>query len=65
MINLIGDIPNQSLLNSDPQSVVHLYGKEPRPGRKIGHITWVLPSYEQAQVVLKSNPLALAALSQN
>ena len=24
---------------ADPGAKVHLYGKQPRPGRKIGHIT--------------------------
>lgn len=39
MINLIGAIPNPADI---PQGVfVHLYHKEPRPGRKVGHLTIV------------------------
>jgi len=37
MINLIGDIPDS--VRSLDQGVLHDYGKAPRPGRKLGHIT--------------------------
>jgi len=37
MINLIGDIPEA--VRSLESGVLHDYGKEPRPGRKLGHIT--------------------------
>jgi 5-(carboxyamino)imidazole ribonucleotide synthase len=41
MVNLIGDAPPlDALLNVDGAHV-HLYGKAPRPGRKIGHVTVV------------------------
>jgi len=39
MINLIGDEPRLGSLDAMPQAHIHLYGKSPRPGRKIGHIT--------------------------
>jgi 5-(carboxyamino)imidazole ribonucleotide synthase len=26
---------------------LHLYGKEPRPGRKLGHVTMVEPAEEE------------------
>lgn len=39
MLNLIGRAPSAADLLSVPGSRVHLYGKSPRPGRKIGHIT--------------------------
>lgn len=39
MINLIGNEPREGSLEAMPQANVHLYGKEPRAGRKIGHIT--------------------------
>ena len=42
MINIIGDVPDLSPYERDAHSFVHLYGKEPRPGRKIGHITKLL-----------------------
>src|SRR6516225_1117758 len=46
MINLIGDEANdwQRFL-SDPTARLHLYGKsKARPGRKMGHVTYVSPS---------------------
>jgi 5-(carboxyamino)imidazole ribonucleotide synthase len=43
MRNLIGDDANAwPDLLADPQAKLHLYGKgAPRPGRKMGHVTWV------------------------
>ena len=45
MINLIGEIPSQEqieMLQKDiPHLDIHLYGKQPRPGRKLGHINLV------------------------
>ncbi len=45
MLNLIGDDINDWLqIVSDNQSHLHLYGKEEaRPGRKMGHVTKVIP----------------------
>ena len=37
MINLIGEIPAAARKLDD--GVLHDYGKSPRPGRKLGHIT--------------------------
>jgi 5-(carboxyamino)imidazole ribonucleotide synthase len=42
MINLIGQIPEVARNLSHGQ--LHDYGKAPRPGRKLGHITVVAPS---------------------
>ncbi|MFK7986678.1 MAG: 5-(carboxyamino)imidazole ribonucleotide synthase [Sandaracinaceae bacterium] len=39
MINLIGDAPNPAKILRVPGAHLHLYGKSPRPGRKIGHVT--------------------------
>lgn len=39
MFNLIGTIPPREALLSVPGAHLHLYGKAPRPGRKIGHVT--------------------------
>jgi len=39
MVNLIGKIPPIEEVLSIPGVHVHLYGKEPRPGRKVGHVT--------------------------
>jgi 5-(carboxyamino)imidazole ribonucleotide synthase len=41
MINLVGATPPLERLLSIPGAHVHLYGKEPRPGRKLGHVTLV------------------------
>jgi 5-(carboxyamino)imidazole ribonucleotide synthase len=38
MINLIGAIPQTEKVLSIPGAHLHLYGKESRPGRKVGHI---------------------------
>ena len=44
MINLIGSIPPRARLLAVPGLHLHEYGKQPRPGRKVGHITLVEPS---------------------
>ncbi len=44
MVNLIGDIPPLAELAGLPGARVHVYGKEPRPGRKVGHVTLVDPA---------------------
>ncbi|MSO57420.1 MAG: 5-(carboxyamino)imidazole ribonucleotide synthase [Thermoleophilia bacterium] len=38
MVNLIGTVPSLKAL---PGAYVHVYGKELRPGRKVGHVTFV------------------------
>ena len=41
MVNLIGETPPLERLLELPGAHVHLYGKAPRPGRKLGHVTLV------------------------
>ncbi len=41
MVNLLGGVEQHDELLALPGAHVHLYGKEPRPGRKIGHVTLV------------------------
>jgi 5-(carboxyamino)imidazole ribonucleotide synthase len=41
MINLIGTMPGRAGLLRHPGLHLHDYGKEPRPGRKLGHLTVV------------------------
>ncbi len=54
MVNLLGDLwasgePCWDLALQDPRVHLHLYGKtEPRPGRKMGHLTVLAPSPDQA-----------------
>lgn len=39
MVNLIGAHPPAEILASIPGAHIHLYAKEPRPWRKLGHVT--------------------------
>jgi 5-(carboxyamino)imidazole ribonucleotide synthase len=39
MINLIGRLPDAAAVLAVPGAHLHLYGKTPRPNRKLGHIT--------------------------
>lgn len=54
MANLLGDLwtdrePNWAAAVSVPDVKLHLYGKlTPRPGRKMGHLTGLAPTPEQA-----------------
>ncbi len=41
MINLIGTVPDLNHILSLRGVHLHLYGKEPRPGRKLGHVNVV------------------------
>jgi 5-(carboxyamino)imidazole ribonucleotide synthase len=41
MVNLIGEMPPASALLALPGLHLHDYGKAPRPGRKLGHCTFV------------------------
>ncbi len=59
MLNLLGDLwfdhtgalrePPWAEVLRDPRARLHLYGKkEPRPGRKMGHLTLLAPTREEA-----------------
>jgi 5-(carboxyamino)imidazole ribonucleotide synthase len=39
MVNLIGELPDCQALLALPDVHLHLYGKAPRPARKLGHVT--------------------------
>ena len=39
MLNLIGALPDPAAVLAIPGAHLHLYGKAPRPGRKLGHVT--------------------------
>ncbi len=43
MVNLIGAVPPLGELAVLPGAHVHVYGKQPRAGRKVGHVTLVDP----------------------
>ena len=49
MLNLIGGVPAAEKLLELPGAHLHLYGKAPRPGRKIGHVTLVGASEEDGR----------------
>jgi 5-(carboxyamino)imidazole ribonucleotide synthase len=57
MANLLGGEPGgmslderlHHLFAADPGIKVHLYGKQPRPGRKIGHVTALGEDMEQTR----------------
>ena len=46
MLNLIGDAPDAAAVLAVPDAHLHWYGKSPRPGRKVGHITVRAPDAE-------------------
>jgi 5-(carboxyamino)imidazole ribonucleotide synthase len=46
MVNVIGEVPPLEELAALQGTHVHLYGKEPRAGRKVGHLTLVDPDEE-------------------
>jgi 5-(carboxyamino)imidazole ribonucleotide synthase len=39
MLNLVGSLPNSADVLTVADAHLHLYGKSPRPSRKVGHIT--------------------------
>jgi 5-(carboxyamino)imidazole ribonucleotide synthase len=57
MANLLGDLwetgePDWSAALADPGVKLHLYGKAtPRPGRKMGHLTVLAPTRDQAKAL--------------
>ncbi|MBT8082657.1 MAG: 5-(carboxyamino)imidazole ribonucleotide synthase [Gammaproteobacteria bacterium] len=50
MVNLIGQIPDAA--RALPHGVLHDYGKAPRPGRKLGHITITTRTGEERDALL-------------
>ncbi len=39
MLNLVGALPERAAVLAVPDAHLHFYAKEPRPGRKVGHVT--------------------------
>jgi 5-(carboxyamino)imidazole ribonucleotide synthase len=52
MVNLVGGMPALDELLALPNAHVHLYGKEPRAGRKLGHVTLVGATDEDVERVV-------------
>ena len=46
MFNLISEMPEKTELLKIPNARLHDYGKEPRPGRKLGHVTLLAEDVE-------------------
>jgi 5-(carboxyamino)imidazole ribonucleotide synthase len=44
-------VPRTEDVLSIPGAHLHLYGKEPRPGRKLGHVTLVEPTTERERAL--------------
>jgi 5-(carboxyamino)imidazole ribonucleotide synthase len=57
MVNLIGRLPDDTLFEGDG-IYVHRYGKEPRPGRKLGHVTIVAADRDTRDRVLQQVTLS-------
>jgi 5-(carboxyamino)imidazole ribonucleotide synthase len=56
MVNLIGDLPEPAEVLAVPDAHLHLYGKSPRPGRKLGHVTLRAASPERLALRLSELP---------
>jgi 5-(carboxyamino)imidazole ribonucleotide synthase len=56
MLNLIGDVPESAEVLAVPDAHLHLYGKFPRPGRKLGHVTLRAGSPERLALRLSELP---------
>lgn len=53
MLNLIGTTPPINRLLQIRHAQVHLYGKDPRPGRKLGHVNIAGPSWDAIEPTLR------------
>jgi 5-(carboxyamino)imidazole ribonucleotide synthase len=53
MVNFLGLMPDKDRLLRIPGLAFHDYGKEPRPGRKIGHCTVLAPTAAERDRLLK------------
>jgi len=56
MLNLIGELPESAEVLAVPDAHLHLYGKSPRPGRKLGHVTLRAASPERLAFRLSELP---------
>lgn len=46
MVNCIGRLPDRNRILEIPSAYLHVYNKEPRPGRKVGHVTYIADNPE-------------------
>lgn len=61
MLNIIGARSEARAVLSHPGTHLHLYGKKPRPGRKIGHVTLRADTFD----ALRASAAKLRPLLQN
>lgn len=61
MLNLVGGAPDRAEVLAIPGAHLHLYGKEPRRGRKVGHITVVDPDPARLEEKVESLRRLVAA----
>jgi 5-(carboxyamino)imidazole ribonucleotide synthase len=60
MVNLIGSVPSAAVVLGVPGAHLHLYGKPPRPARKLGHVTVVADDADELAARLAQLDGALA-----
>jgi len=53
MVNLIGGVPETAEILAIPGASAQLYGKSPRPGRKVAHMNVVAPTREELHARLE------------
>ncbi len=53
MINIIGEAPDTAKVLHVPGAHLHLYGKSPRPNRKIGHVTVLADTSAELETTLE------------
>jgi len=56
MINLIGEVPESAEVLNVSNAHLHLYGKEPRAGRKLGHVTVRADQFDKLQQRMSALP---------
>ena len=56
MVNLIAELPEAEEVLAVSNTHLHLYGKSPRPGRKLGHVTVRAEKLEKLQQRLSELP---------
>lgn len=67
MWNLLGDLwekgePDWRVILDEPRAKLHLYGKsDPRPGRKMGHVTVMAPTVREALAIVERMKSQLGA----
>jgi 5-(carboxyamino)imidazole ribonucleotide synthase len=58
MVNILGTLPHSYDFLESPDAHLHLYHKDPRPGRKLGHITYVTPHSDERERFAQSLSLS-------